>query len=90
MYISGEKLHDFFIGVTLEDVTAAGKPVPGSYPLCMPQFSGAASNGDILYFSCAPNLIGRFVLIQISGPDSVLTLCEVEVYGTGKTLKKIV
>ena len=30
-----------------------------------------------------PEVIGRYVTVFIPGEDKVLTLCEVEVYGTG-------
>ena len=77
--IVGYRLHDFYIGVLPNDIE--GKPVPGSYPLCQPQYSGPAAHNDILDLNCNPGTKGRYVLIQVPGNSEILTLCEVEVYG---------
>ena len=75
---SGDRLHDFFVGVTVLDMT---DPQPGQYPLCQSQYIGAATNGQILDLVCNPGVQGRYVWIQIpTGTFEILTLCEVEVY----------
>ena len=38
--------------------------------------------------ACDPPLIGRYVTIVIPGAENILSLCEVEVYGTGVLGKK--
>ena len=80
--LSGERLHDFLIGVTYNDFTAA--PKPGSYALCRAKYTGRASNGEILDLECDPGVKGRYVWIQIPGRTNILTLCEVEVFGSGE------
>ena len=80
--LSGERLHDFFVGVTYEDYNTT--PQPGSYPLCHTQYTGAATNGQILDLQCDPGVKGRYVWIQIPGTNEILTLCEVEVFEAGE------
>ena len=79
---SGSRLHDFLIGVTKVDLVTA--PIPGNYPLCLGQYSGAATDGQILDLECDTGVSGRYVWIQILGTDEILTLCEVEVYEAGQ------
>ena len=40
-------------------------------------------NGNFKIIQC-PNMVGRFLTITIPGRDKILTLCEVEVFGTSK------
>ena len=77
--LSGERLHDFFIGVTYGDF-----PKPVSYPLCRQQYTGAATNGEILDIQCDPGVKGQYVWIQIPGTRETLTLCEVQVFEAGQ------
>ena len=39
--------------------------------------------GDSKVIQC-PNMVGRFLTIRIPGKKKILTLCEVEVYGSSK------
>ena len=78
--LSGNRLHDFFIGVTYDDFTSA--PQPGNYPLCRAQYTGAAPK--ILDVQCDPGVKGRYVWIQVPGNTQILTLCEVQVFEGGQ------
>ena len=80
--LSGNRLHDFFIGVTYDDFTTT--PQPGNYPLCRAQYSGAATSGQILDLQCNPGVKGRYVWIQVPGTSHGLTLCEVQVFEAGQ------
>ena len=80
--LSGDRLHDFFIGVTYDDFTTT--PQPDSYPLCRAQYTGAATDGQILDLECNPGVSGRYVWIQVPGTSEILTLCEVQVFEAGQ------
>ena len=81
VFLSGGRLHDFFIGVTNKDFTTA--PKLGNYPLCRARYSGSTTNGQVLDLKCDPGVRGRYVLIQVPGYDQILTLCEVQVFEAG-------
>ena len=83
--LSGERLHDFFIGVTFVDFTT--KPQPGNYSLCRTQYMAAATDGQILDLHCDPGVEGRYVCIQVLGSNQPLTLCEVQVFEAGQIHK---
>ena len=74
----GDLLHDFFVGVTMDDITS---PEPGKYPLCLPQQMGKATTGQILDLKCDSGVQGRYVWLQVPGTESeILNICELEVY----------
>ena len=78
----GNFLHDFFIGVTMDDFTST--PQPGNYTLCTPQYNGAATTGQILNLCCDLGVEGRYVWIQVPGTSQQMNICEVEVYQSGQ------
>ena len=79
--LSGERLHNFFVGVTSDDYKTA--PKPGSYPLCHKKYTGTATNGQILDIQCDAGVMGQYVWIQVQGDEETLTLCEVQVFEAG-------
>ena len=42
-------------------------------------------DGNFKFISC-PNMVGSYLTIRIPGRNKILTLCEVEVFGTSETL----
>ena len=58
-------------------------PVLGSYSLCGVH-EGEVSAGGWGEVMCSPNVHGRYVIVQIPGENEILTLCEVQVFGSGK------
>ena len=36
--------------------------------------------------TCAAGTIGRYLIVQIPGASEILTLCEVQAFGQGKSL----
>ena len=80
--LSGEELHDFFIGVTYGDFATA--PEPGNYSLCQEQYKGAVTTGQILDLQCDRGVKGRYVWIQVPGDKEILALCEVQVFEAGQ------
>ena len=66
--------------MTSDDFATA--PEPGSYPLCIAQYKGAATNGQVLDIKCNSGVKGRYVWIQVPGKQ-YLTLCEVQVFEAG-------
>ena len=81
LILSGERLHDFLIGVTKKDFKGAPD---GKYPLCRALYAGKATNGQILDLECDPGVNGQYVWITVPGNKQILTLCEVQVFEAGK------
>ena len=82
--LSGERLHDFYIGLTNTSVTSVA-PTP-SLMRTPPQHICAAYTGPVpddqfVHLQCAPHSVGRYLVVQIeSGTGNYLTMCEVDVY----------
>ena len=78
---SGERFHDFKIGVTNDspnDVT----PAVDNYPLCY-SHTGTLTNGPEFTADCTTPTAGRYVIIQVPGENEFLQICEVKVYAQG-------
>ena len=57
------------------------QPVPGQYISCT-EYVGTVADGATINVTCdRPEMVGRYIIIQIHGHSEILTLCEVEVYG---------
>ena len=80
--ILGDRLHDFNVDVLDYDPSLLS-PNKQTRKACG-TYEGAVSNGDWAEVVCAPSARGSYVIIQIPGEDEVLSLCEVEVFSTGK------
>ena len=69
--------HDFKVGVTLN---APDKviPTPNNYALCVHY----VHSGVIISLQCdSPDVVGRYLIIQVLGKTKQFMMCEVEVYG---------
>jgi len=62
------------------------KPAVSNYPICG-AFEGKVAAGATAEITCKPGLVGRYVIVQLKETE-YLTLCEVEVFGSGKIYKK--
>ncbi|ELU12498.1 hypothetical protein CAPTEDRAFT_214825 [Capitella teleta] len=73
----GERLHNIHVGISDSDPGVVD-PNPSNYELIAYHNESA---GAILTIDCNISAaMGRYLIIQIIGPDEVVTLCEVEVY----------
>ena len=83
LFVSDTRLHDFVVGLSMNYLAS---PMPGSYSLCS-QFAGVAGNGQNVTMTCNnPDLVSRYVIIQIPDRTENLHLCEVKVEGAGKLM----
>ena len=67
------------MGLT-DDSPTTVVPAPSNYDLCG-AYSGTVGAGAKVTIDCDPNIIGRYMVIQIPGSSETLTLCEVEAFG---------
>ena len=83
LLISGYRLSDFYIGVTdTSPYDIPPSPYPPNYRVCQ-YHSGPVKDGATETIVCQFPVFGRYVVVQLTSADQVLTLCEVEVH-TGK------
>ena len=86
-WFTGERLRDFYVGVTDDAPTAVvPRPFPNpTYQVCY-HYTGlqfdVATRDQII---CNRVLSGRYVIVQLAFVE-YLTLCEVEVYAGKQTL----
>jgi hypothetical protein len=79
---SGERLHNFAIDVSSDMRTNVDDPDTSRCAL----YPGTATNGVVIQITCTTPTRGRWVKIQIRDTNSILGLCEVEVYGSKEFL----
>ena len=79
--MTGDRLHDFNVGIT-NSFPIATTPTPMNYQLCS-HYTGQVDAGATETVTCnqSASLRGRYVVVQILGQNERLTLCEVKVYG---------
>jgi hypothetical protein len=75
---SGERLHNFAIDVSSDKRTNFDDPDTSRCAL----YPGTATTGEVIQITCYAPTRGRWVKIQIQDTNSILGLCEVEVYGS--------
>ncbi|KAI0230343.1 hypothetical protein LSAT2_019294 [Lamellibrachia satsuma] len=76
---SGQRLHDFTVGLTNTLPTRTTGPEKSPYDVCL-VYHGAFPPTTLM-LTCTNYARGRYLFIQINGTGSeFLTLCEVEVY----------
>ena len=84
VHIAGSRNVNMHIGVVAEIPATI---VPGNYPLCGYIFKGPGKNGEVLKRRCGSSVSGRYVIVQLDlevGNEQILSLCEVEVYESGR------
>jgi len=74
----GERLKNFYIGVTEMSPWTTKPPVLSNGQICS-HYTGSPPTGVLLDIHCDAVVQGRYLYIMLSQPD-YLSLCEVEVY----------
>jgi hypothetical protein len=78
IFFLGGRLHNFAVDVSSDMRTNVDDPDTSRCAL----YSGTATNGEVIQITCSAPTRGRWVKIQIRDTNAILTLCEVEVYGS--------
>ncbi len=79
VFFSGDRLADFYVGVSDDSPTAVTpSPSPRTYAVCH-HYIETVLQGARVRIVCGSPLVGRYVIIQLTGTN-YLTMCEVEVY----------
>ena len=73
--------NNFTVGLT-NNYPATMSPTKYGYALCG-QWQGAAAEGLTLNVTCDPNSPSARYIVVV-GQSTVLTICELQVYGTGE------
>jgi len=77
------RLHDFEVRVTSSSPTEEALVV-SSNKVCG-VFWGAVDAGATAEIKCSPEIVGRYVIVRLKDAG-VLTLCELEVFGSEETI----
>ena len=83
IFSASDRLHDFTVGLTNVPPTTTDGPEKSPHGVCLVYNGVFPATKKIL--TCDDITRGRYLFIQINGNDrtnEMLTLCEVEVYGT--------
>jgi hypothetical protein len=75
---SGDRLRNFAIDVSSDMRTNVDDPDTSR---CA-HYPGTATTGAVIQITCSVPTRGRWLKIQIPETNTILTLCEVEVYGS--------
>ncbi|KAI0240457.1 hypothetical protein LSAT2_008808 [Lamellibrachia satsuma] len=73
-----ERLHNFTVGLTNTLPTTTTGPEKSPHQVCLVYEGAFPATRQAL--TCTNTTKGRYLFIHLAGHDSVLTLCEVEVY----------
>lgn len=73
-----ERLHDLRVGLIDNWPTTGASSLVAMEAICA-TLDGAHPEARLM-IQCEKNAVGRYLVIQIDGTSSILTLCEVEVF----------
>ncbi len=79
---TGHWLHDVIVSVSNKSYPYTTLPLAGPNYVTCAQYDGAVPLGATITLTCTQPAIGQYVSVYIPSNEAILTLCEVEVYGT--------
>ena len=80
LFLTGSRLHDLVIATTnISLADQAPDPASTSHQVCT-TYPGPGVDNDIIHLKCTQPVWGRYFFIQIIGTESMLSLCEVDIW----------
>lgn len=79
-FIADERLHDFKVSIGACDINVS--PIDVASTATCAFYPGPAGRAEVVNLTCDfDDMIGRYLIVSITGSKETLTLCEVEVNG---------